>query len=77
MLYYLTRDAQIESVLIQQQRFIFDKYRLPDGKGLAWVLEDGDEQSASNVSWSLSLIRSMAIYCWLLRYSQNRIKAAG
>ncbi|MBE4580339.1 N-acylglucosamine 2-epimerase [Vibrio navarrensis] len=46
MLYYLTRDAQIESVLIQQQRFIFDKYRLPDGKGLAWVLEDGDEQSA-------------------------------
>lgn len=46
MLYYLTRDEKLQQVLIEQQRFIFDQYRLSDGQGLAWVLADGDEQSA-------------------------------
>ncbi|SJZ76917.1 N-acylglucosamine 2-epimerase [Vibrio cincinnatiensis] len=45
MYYYLTRDPQVEKVLIKQQRFIFDQYRLADGKGLAWVLNDGDGES--------------------------------
>lgn len=46
MLYYLTRDEQLQAVLVEQQRFIFDQYRLSDGQGLAWVLADGDGQSA-------------------------------
>ncbi|NAW68931.1 N-acylglucosamine 2-epimerase [Vibrio sp. V27_P1S3P104] len=45
MYYYLTRDLEVEKVLINQQRFIFDNYRLDDGKGLAWVLKDGDGES--------------------------------
>lgn len=46
MYYYLTRDPRVEKVLINQQRFIFDQYRLESGQGLAWVLEDGDGESA-------------------------------
>ncbi|MGR5231772.1 AGE family epimerase/isomerase [Vibrio rotiferianus] len=46
MYYYLTRDPNVEKVLIEQQKFIFDNYKVNDDVGLAWVLEDGDEQSA-------------------------------
>ncbi|MFN1580830.1 AGE family epimerase/isomerase [Vibrio rotiferianus] len=46
MYYYLTRDPNVEKVLIEQQKFIFDNYKVNDEVGLAWVLEDGDEQSA-------------------------------
>lgn len=46
MYYYLTRDPKVEKALIEQQAFIFDKYKLNDNVGLAWVLEDGDDQSA-------------------------------
>ncbi|ELY1985745.1 AGE family epimerase/isomerase [Vibrio harveyi] len=46
MYYYLTGDHLVEKVLIDQQKFIFDNYRLNDEVGLAWVLQDGDEQSA-------------------------------
>ncbi len=46
MYYYLTQDPKVEQALIDQQAFIFDHYRLSNGKGLAWVLADGDEQSA-------------------------------
>ncbi|WP_422127821.1 AGE family epimerase/isomerase [Vibrio hannami] len=46
MYYYLTRDAKVERALVDQQAFIFDKYRLADGEGLAWILKDGDGQSA-------------------------------
>lgn len=46
MLYYLTRDPQLEAVLIKQQQFIFDHYRLADDQGLAWVLKEGDGESA-------------------------------
>ncbi|AIW14356.1 AGE family epimerase/isomerase [Vibrio tubiashii] len=46
MYYYLTQDKNVERALIEQQAFIFDKYRLADDQGLAWVLEDGDGESA-------------------------------
>ncbi|WP_438269703.1 AGE family epimerase/isomerase [Photobacterium sanguinicancri] len=46
MYYYLTQDPKVEQVLIQQQAFIFDKYRLTDDQGLAWVLVDSEEDSA-------------------------------
>ncbi|KLN64843.1 AGE family epimerase/isomerase [Vibrio sp. VPAP30] len=46
MYYYLTQDKKVEQVLIKQQAFIFDKYRLEDQQGLAWVLKDGDGESA-------------------------------
>lgn len=46
MYYYLTQDPKVEQTLVEQQTFIFDNYRLENGKGLAWVLADGDEQSA-------------------------------
>ncbi len=46
MYYYLTRDKVVEQALIEQQAFIFNQYRLNDGQGLAWVLKDGDDQSA-------------------------------
>lgn len=45
MYYYLTQDPKVEQVLIKQQAFIFDKYRLKDNRGLAWVLKDGDGYS--------------------------------
>ncbi len=46
MYYYLTQDSKVEQVLIEQQAFIFDKYRVDDNSGLAWVLKDGDGESA-------------------------------
>ncbi|MEZ9232927.1 N-acylglucosamine 2-epimerase [Vibrio amylolyticus] len=46
MYYYLTRDPKVETALIQQQAFIFDQYRVSDTEGLAWVLSDGDGESA-------------------------------
>lgn len=46
MYYYLTRDPVVENALIEQQRFIFEHYKIDDKVGLAWVLQDGDEQSA-------------------------------
>ncbi|CAH8242776.1 N-acylglucosamine 2-epimerase [Vibrio aestuarianus] len=46
MYYYLTRDPVVEEALIKQQRFIFEHYRVNDTVGLAWVLEDSDDQSA-------------------------------
>ncbi|MDR9827812.1 N-acylglucosamine 2-epimerase [Vibrio sp. FNV 38] len=41
--YYLTRDAEVERALIEQQKFIFDTYRTKDNDQLLWVLEDSDE----------------------------------
>lgn len=35
MYYYLTRDPKVEKALIEQQAFIFDKYKLNDDVGLA------------------------------------------
>lgn len=46
MYYYLTQDKKVEQALIDQQAFIFEKYRLEDGLGLAWVLADGDDGSS-------------------------------
>ncbi len=46
MYYYLTQDKKVEQALISQQAFIFDKYRLNDDLGLAWVLADGDDGSS-------------------------------
>ncbi|WP_373959953.1 N-acylglucosamine 2-epimerase [Vibrio gigantis] len=43
---YLTQDKKVEQALIAQQAFIFDKYRLNDNSGLAWVLADGEDGSA-------------------------------
>ncbi|ELR67607.1 hypothetical protein C942_01537 [Photobacterium marinum] len=42
--YYLTRDPDVEKALIEQQAFIFDKYRDKATNQLLWVIEDGDEQ---------------------------------
>ena len=46
MYYYLTQDKKVEQALIDQQAFIFEKYRLEDGLGLAWVLADSSDGSA-------------------------------
>ncbi|WP_394242921.1 AGE family epimerase/isomerase [Vibrio astriarenae] len=40
--YYLTRDPAVEQALIEQQAFIFDKYRTQANDQLLWVLEDSD-----------------------------------
>lgn len=42
--YYLTRDPIVEQALIEQQEFIFSKYRDRATNQLLWVIEDGDEQ---------------------------------
>ena len=47
MYYYLTQDKKVEEALIAQQAFIFDKYRLNDNSGLAWVLADGEDGKAT------------------------------
>ncbi|MGR5169106.1 N-acylglucosamine 2-epimerase [Vibrio astriarenae] len=43
--YYLTRDPDVEQVLIEQQAFIFDQYRSDNNDQLLWVLKDsGDDK---------------------------------
>ncbi|GGA67324.1 hypothetical protein GCM10011369_06230 [Neiella marina] len=44
--YYLTRDSEVEKVLIDTQNFIFDKYRNETNNELYWVLEDSDDNKA-------------------------------
>ncbi|MGF1756789.1 AGE family epimerase/isomerase [Photobacterium sagamiensis] len=43
--YYLTRDPVVEQALIDQQEYIFERYKQAANSDLLWVIEDGDEQS--------------------------------
>ena len=46
MLYYLTRDAQLERALITQERFIFDKLWDPERKLIRWLPKQADSTDA-------------------------------
>jgi mannose/cellobiose epimerase-like protein (N-acyl-D-glucosamine 2-epimerase family) len=45
MYYYLTRDKEVEKVLIDTQAFIFEHYKDIELNELKWVIKNGDGQS--------------------------------